>query len=142
MEKFFEIKDYPNDIYNAVGQIIKSSQEFEQVFKELARKLKVSIKDINISSLNRINKKLEAQNLISKEDYNNLSKVIEIRNRINHEFFLNDFLKSFSCYEEKISTLNNILNVSQFAIFEATDVVNNKLDKLNGDNIMRPTIFD
>ncbi len=142
MEKFFEIKDYPNDIYNAVGQIIKSSQEFEQVFKELARKLKVSIKDINISSLNRINKKLEAQNLISKEDYNNLSKVIEVRNRINHEFFLNDFLKSFSCYEEKISTLNNILNVSQFVIFEATDVVNNKLDKLNGNNIMRPTIFD
>ncbi len=142
MQKYFIIKDFPSDVYRAVGQIIKSSQELEEIFKKLAKLLNISIKNLNTSSLNRINKKLKEQNLILQEDYDNLSKVINVRNYINHDFFLNDFIKKYDSYEEKLSTLECILNFSQFVIFEADDVINNKIDVLKGGTIMRPTFFD
>lgn len=142
MCKYFTIKNFPNDVYNAVGQIIKSAQEWEQEYKKLATILNISVKNINKSSLNKLNKTLKKHNLISKKDYKNLKEVIKIRNYINHEFYLTDFLNSASDYDIYIETLEKKLNSAQFLIFEATDVIDNKIDKFRGDNIVRPTIFD
>ena len=141
-DKFFTIKNYPNDIYNAVGQIIKSAQEWEQEYKKLAFMLNIPVKKISNSSLNKLNEALKKMNLISEKDYKNLKDVINIRNYINHNFYLSDFQKSFDSYKQKIESLEEILNSSQFLIFEATDVISNKIDKLQGNNIMRPTVFD
>ena len=141
-DKYFTIKDFPNDVYNAVGRIIRSAQEWEQKYKKLATGLNISVKNINKSSLNKLNESLKKHNLISKKDYNNLKEVIKIRNYINHEFYLTDFQNSASDYDIYIETLEKKLNSAQFSIFEATDVIDNKIDKLQGDNIVRPTIFD
>lgn len=141
-DKYFTIKDFPNDVYNAVGRIIRSAQEWEQKYKKLATVLNISVKNINKSSLNKLNEALKKHNLISKRDYKNLKEVIKIRNYINHEFYLTDFQNSASDYDIYIETLEKKLNSAQFLIFEATDVIDNKIDKLQGDNIVRPTIFD
>ena len=53
-DKYFTINDFPYDIYNAVGQIIKSAQEWEQEYKKLATMLNISVKNINNSSLNKL----------------------------------------------------------------------------------------
>lgn len=141
-DKYFTIKNLPNDVYNAVGRIIRSAQEWEQKYKKLATVLNISVKNINKSSLNKLNEALKKHNLISKKDYKNLKEVIKIRNYINHEFYLTDFQNSASDYDIYIETLEKNLNSAQFWIFEATDVIDNKIDKLQGDNIVRPTIFD
>ena len=141
-DKYFTIKNFPNDVYNAVGRIIRSAQEWEQKYKKLATVLNISVKNINESSLNKLNEALKKHNLISKKDYKNLKEVIKIRNYINHEFYLTDFQNSASDYDIYIETLEKNLNSAQFLIFEATDVIDNKIDKLQGDNIVRPTIFD
>ena len=141
-DKYFTIKNFPNDVYNAVGRIIRSAQEWEQKYKKLATVLNISVKNINKSSLNKLNEALKKHNLISKKDYKNLKEVIKIRNYINHEFYLTDFQNSASGYDIYIETLEKNLNFAQFLIFEATDVIDNKIDKLQGDNIVRPTIFD
>lgn len=141
-DKYFTIKNFPNDVYNAVGRIIRSAQEWEQKYKKLATVLNISVKNINKSSLNKLNEALKKHNLISKKDYKNLKEVIKIRNYINHEFYLTDFQNSASGYDIYIETLEKNLNSAQFFIFEATDVIDNKIDKLQGDNIVRPTIFD
>lgn len=141
-DKYFTIKNFPNDVYNAVGRIIRSAQEWEQKYKKLATVLNISVKNINKSSLNKLNEALKKHNLISKKDYKNLKEVIKIRNYINHEFYLTDFQNSASDYDIYIETLEKNLNSAQFLIFEATDVIDNKIDKLQGDNIARPTIFD
>ena len=141
-DKYFTIKNFPNDVYNAVGRIIRSAQEWEQKYKKLATVLNISVKNINESSLNKLNEALKKHNLISKKDYKNLKDIIKIRNYINHEFYLTDFQNSASDYDIYIETLEKNLNSAQFLIFEATDVIDNKIDKLQGDNIVRPTIFD
>lgn len=141
-DKYFTIKNFPNDVYNAVGRIIRSAQEWEQKYKKLATVLNISVKNINKSSLNKLNEALKKHNLISKKDYKNLKEVIKIRNYINHEFYLTDFQNSASDYDIYIETLEKKLNSAQFLIFEATDVIDNKIDKFQGDNIVRSTIFD
>ena len=40
---YFTIKDFPGDVYRAVSEIIKNSQDFEQSYKELVRMLKVKV---------------------------------------------------------------------------------------------------
>lgn len=141
-DKYFSIKDFPCDIYNAVGQIIKASQEWEQEYKELAKLCNVPIKKINNSSLNKLNEALKKENLISHKEYNDLKEVIELRNYINHDFFLDVFQTAFDRCERPIEKLEEFLNRTQFLIFEATDVIDNKIDKLRDSNITRPTIFD
>ena len=141
-DKYFTINDFPHDIYNAVGQIIKSAQEWEQKYKKLATMLNISVKNINNSSLNKLNDALKKNNLISKKEYEDLKKVIKIRNYINHDFYLKDFRNHDIDYDTHIETLERNLNFTQFLIFEATDVIDNKIDKLQGCSIVRPTIFD
>lgn len=139
---YFTIRNFPDDIYNAVGQIIKSAQEWEQEYKKLAIMLNMNVNNINKSSLNKLNVALKKHNLISEKDYDDLKKVIEIRNYINHEFYLTDFQNSTNDYDKHIEKLEIQLNSAQFLIFEATDVIDNKIDKLQGSSIVRPTIFD
>ena len=40
-DKYFTIKHFPNDVYNAVGQIIRSAQEWEQEYKKRATVLNI-----------------------------------------------------------------------------------------------------
>ena len=142
VNQFFTIEDYPNDVYNAVGQIIKASQEWEREYKKLAGMLNIPVKNIGNSSLNKLNDALKKHNIIIEEDYNRLKKVIQIRNYINHSFFVTDFDRQYDSYEQMIEKLQNYLNTAQLLIYEATDVIDNKIDELNGSTIRRPTVFD
>ncbi len=131
------IEDYPNDVYKAVGKIIKHSQEWEQKYKKLATILQISIKNIDIASLNTLNNALKKEKYLSDKEYKDLECVINKRNYINHEFFLKDF------HNRKFKEIENILNDIQFLIFEATDVIDNLIDELQGNfYFRRPTIFD
>lgn len=140
--KYFTIQNFPDDVYNAVGQIIKNAQDMEKEYKKLATMLNVSVKNIDNSSLNKLNEALKKNNSISDKDFNNLKEVIKIRNYINHDFYLKDFQNSAKGYDKYIEELEVMLNHAQFLIFEATDVIDNKIDKLQGGSIVRPTIFD
>ena len=134
--KNIKINDYPNDVYKAVGKIIMYSQEWEQEYKKLATILQIPIKKINVASLNKLNKALKKEKHLSEKQYEDLEGVINKRNYINHEFFLKDFHKDFK-------EIENILNDIQFLIFEATDVVDNLIDELQGNfYFRRTTIFD
>lgn len=142
--KYFTIKNFPNDVYPAIGKIIQAAQEWERDYKRLACKLEVPIK-IDNASLNKLNEALKKKNLITGKVFNDLKKVIEIRNYINHSFFLEKFQKSFdlnNTYNETLEDLQTFLNATQDLIFEATDVINNYIDKLDGIPIQRPTVFD
>lgn len=138
----FTIKNYPYDVYAAVGQIIKNSQEWEEEFKKLTKLLNIPVKNIGNSSLNKLNDALKKNNLIDEKNYDNLKKVITIRNHINHDFFLTTFKKPDCDYDARVKRLETFLNAAQFVIFEATDFIDNKIDELNGPKIVRPTVFD
>ena len=141
--KYFSIQNFPDDVYNAVGQIIKSAQEWERQYKELASMLNIPIKKIGNSCLNKLNVSLKKLDLISEKDFQNLKKVIKLRNYMNHEFFLKDFSDTLNDYDRHIKKLETCLNLTQFLIYEATDIIDNKIDILKGDdNSIRPTIFD
>ena len=140
-ENSFVIKNYPYDVYAAVGQIIKNSQDLEEEFKKLTRLLGIPVKNIGNSSLNKLNDALKKNGLINENDYANLKKVIAVRNHINHDFFLTAFKKSDADFDARIERLEKFLNTAQFVIFEATDFIDNKIDELRGSKIVRPTIF-
>ena len=132
--RFFTIRNH-NDVFDAVGQIIKASQEWEVEYKDYATRAKIEIDNLDYATLRRINAQLREQGKISEKEFNDLQKVIKLRNFINHEFFLVDFNKEVEYLDEK---LNNIM----FLIFEATDVVSNMIERLEGFEGDRPTIFD
>ncbi len=139
---FFEIKNFPDDVYKAVGKIIKSSQELERDYKTLAIKLKLKVKDINNSSLNKLNDALKKSGNLTPKEYNNLKEVIRVRNDINHKFFIEIFDDMSKGYDERMVRFSNVLNYSQCVIYEANDVIKNKIDTLDGKTIMRRTAFD
>lgn len=139
---FFEIKNFPDDVYKAVGKIIKSSQELERDYKTLATKLKLKVKDINNSSLNKLNNALKKSGNLTLKEYNNLKEVIQVRNDINHKFFIEIFDDISKGYDEMMVRFSNVLNYSQCVIYEANDVIKNKIDTLDGKTIMRKNIFE
>lgn len=138
----FKIKSYPSDIYTAVGHIIENAQKWEQSFKKLVELHKLQITNITSSSLNRLNKKLHESKALSDKDFENLKMVITMRNYINHSFFCYDFIGKFVSYEEKLSSLECILNTVNFYILEAHDLTENKIKTFNNDKILCPTTFD
>ena len=138
----FDIKNFPDDVYIAVGKIIQSSQELERDYKTLATKLKLKVKDINNSSLNKLNDALKTSGNLTPKEYNNLKEVIRVRNDINHKFFIEIFDDMSKGYDERMVRFSNVLNYSQCVIYEANDVIKNKIDTLDGKTIMRRTAFD
>lgn len=141
-EKYFTIKNFPDDIYKAVGKITAAAQDWEQDFKKLARMLDIPKINIDNASLNILNDALKTNHQINEKEYNGLKKIIKMRNDINHDFYLSYFQKSFESYDKKIELIEEKLNSALFYIYEATDLINNKIDKLNGGFIFRRTIFD
>ena len=77
--KYFEIKDYPDDVYKALGKIIATSQEWEERFKVLANMLEIPFKKIGNASLNKLNEALKKEKRISEKDFKNLKEVIKIK---------------------------------------------------------------
>lgn len=136
----YEIKSFPDDVYRAVGEIIRWSQEWEQVFKKLVRMLHLRIKNINESSLNKLCDALKKQVQITQKEYDDLKRIIWARNYINHKFFIVDFQGAYETYDLNIEHLQTKLNFACDIIFEATDFILNKIDQINGDDIMRPTV--
>ena len=143
--KYFVIENFPTDVYTAVGRIIAAAQNWEKDFKELVTQHGIRIKKVSSSSLNKLNEALKKENKIEQKDFDNLRKVIKVRNYINHTFFLEkfqNFLNMNDTYTEALEDLKTFLNASMDIIFEANDIICNLSDKLKGINIMRPTIFD
>lgn len=141
-EKVFTIKNYPDDVYTAVGKIIRLSQEWERDFKRLAAMLEVGIDKIEKRSLNKLNEALKKEKKFSGKEFSDLQSVIDKRNDINHTFFLEEFGKDYESYDDRIAQLERVLNETWFLICEATDVICNRIDALNGGTVMRPTVFD
>lgn len=121
----FKIKNSPNDVYKAVGELIWLSQELEESFKKLTELLHLPVKNIDGSSLNKLNDALKKNGKITEKQFEKLQRVIEARNYLNHSFFLNDFREP----DEKIS--ERTLNYFRYVICEATDFISNRLDELN-----------
>ena len=133
MDKYFLIKS-SEDVYFAIGKIIEASQDLEQEFKTYVNLLSIDMPNLEISTLNKLNEKLHTKGFVDDNLYKNLKDVISMRNYINHDFFL----QQHSDYQ----ILNEELNKILYYIFEANDVISNKIDELKGNKIKRPTIFD
>lgn len=133
---------FPNSVYNAVGQIIMNSQKWEEDFKNLAKQLNINVKKVEKLSLNKLNDALNKNGIVNDNYFEKLKNIINIRNHINHRFFLEEFNDSTKPYDEKINYINDSLNSAQFLIYEANDIISNLLDELNGINCKRPTVFD
>ena len=136
-DKSFDLKEYRN-IYEAVGKIIEESQELEQTFKQFAFLKKAKIDNLEIATLNRLNENFYNKKFYNEEIYNKLKIIIEKRNYVNHELFLELRRTNKIDYNKVSDNLNNTL----FLIFEASDLIQNLIDKLNGHSGNRPTIFD
>lgn len=132
--RFFTIRNH-NDVFDAIGQIIKASQEWEMLYKDYASRLKIEVENLDIATLNRLNYALKEQGKISDKEFFDLKRVIRLRNYINHEFFIEDFNKEIEFIDKKLNEIN-------FLIFEATDLIANLIERLEGFNGDRPTIFD
>ena len=133
MDRYFSIKS-GEDVYFAIGKIIEASQDLEQAFKTYVDLLGIDVPNLETSTLNKLNDKLHKEKKFSDDLYNNLKTVISMRNFINHEFFLN----RNNNYQMLNKELHKVLNY----IFEANDVISNKIDELKGINIKRPTIYN
>ena len=132
--RFFTIKNQ-YDIFNAVGQIIKASQEWETQYKEYASRMNLEVKNLDLATLNKLNYALKEQGKITDKEFFNLKQVIKIRNYINHEFFIRDFNK-------EVGDIDFKLNQAMFLIYEAADLVANLIERAEGFDGNRPTIFD
>ena len=124
-----------DDIYRAVGQIIQASQQWEQNYREYALRVGVEIEKHDIATLRRVNGALKEKGIISERDYNNLNRVIHLRNYVNHEFFIQDFYRDYEWIEEELSEI-------LFYVYEAVDLVANMTEKLEGSSALRQTVFD
>ena len=142
MTNEFTIENFPDDVYRAVGQIIKAAQELERDFKKLTTRLSLSVKNVNNSSLNKLNDALNKHGVISDDYYEKMKKVISIRNSVNHTFFIEDFEDNSLPFDEFRNLLGKKLTAALFMIFEAHDVISNISDALDGSPIRRPTVFD
>ncbi len=142
MTNEFTIGNFPDDVYRAVGQIIKAAQELERDFKKLTTRLSLSVKNVNNSSLNKLNDALNKHGVISDDYYEKMKKVIFIRNYVNHTFFIEDFEDNSLPFDEFRNLLGKKLTDALFMIFEAHDVISNISDALDGSPIRRPTVFD
>jgi len=132
--RFFNIRNH-NDVFDAVGQIIKASQEWEMQYKDYALRLEIEVEKLDIATLNKLNYALKDQGKITDKEFFDLKRVIRLRNYINHEFFIEDFYKEIEFIDKK-------LNEIMFLIFEATDLVSNLIERAEGFEGNRPTIFD
>lgn len=142
MTNEFTIENFPDDVYRAVGQIIKAAQELERDFKKLTTRLSLSVKNVNNSSLNKLNDALNKHGVISDDYYEKMKKVISIRNYVNHTIFIEDFEDNSLPFDEFRNLLGKKLTAALFMIFEAHDVISNISDALDGSPIRRPTVFD
>lgn len=136
-EKFFEINEF-NDIYKAVGKIIESSQELEKTFKRYAFFKGVKLENLELSTLNKLNNEFHKKGFYDDELYEKLKFIIDRRNYINHELFL-ELRKTNILDYNKVS---DNLNATLFLIYEASDLIQNFIDEINGRIGNRPTIFD
>ena len=145
----FHVKDI-NDIFNAAGQILKLSQEWEKVYKEYAELKGVKLNSLQNSSLNKINNELnKAKNgkIISDEEHDNLEKIIMIKNYFMHDFKPKKYPKGYDCW---FADINEELTLCYNYICEAIDYVNRltilyKAEKDKTDNrfvITPKTIWD
>lgn len=136
-EKFFEINEF-NDIYKVVGKIIESSQELEKTFKRYTFFKGVKLENLELSTLNKLNNEFHKKGFYDDELYEKLKFIIDRRNYINHELFL-ELRKTNILDYNKVS---DNLNATLFLIYEASDFIQNFIDEINGQFGNRPTIFD
>lgn len=66
-----------SDIYAVVGKLLKQRRIGKKIIKNQQKKLKADIKNVNKSSLNRLNIKLHKENKLTKKEYDDLAKVID-----------------------------------------------------------------
>ena len=135
-EKFFNINEF-NDVYIPVGKIIEASQELEQTFKRYAFLKGVKLENLEFRTLNKLNNEFHQKGFYDDELYEKLKFIIDRRNYINHELFLE--LKTNIVDYNKVS---DNLNTTLFLINEAFDLIENFIDEINGQSGNRPTIFD
>ena len=135
-EKFFNINGF-NDVYMPVGKIIEASQELEQTFKRYAFLKGVKLENLEFRTLNKLNNEFHQKGFYNDELYEKLKFIIDRRNYINHELFLE--LKTNIVDYNKVS---DNLNTTLFLINEAFDLIENFIDEINGQSGNRPTIFD
>ena len=104
MEKYFTIKNH-NDVFDAVGQIIKASQEWEMQYKDYALRQKIDVENLDYATLNRLNYAMREQGKITDKEFFDLKRIIRLRNYINHEFFIEDFNKEIEYLDQKINQI-------------------------------------
>ena len=98
------------DVYSAIGRTIELSQQWENSFRKFCIKEKCEIKDLETSTLRRMNKALLNKGSILQAEYDRLEKVINMRNYINHAFFLEYKALSYKQIENKLNEIFSLIS--------------------------------
>ena len=141
LNKEFNIQQGDYDaVFCAVGKIIKNAQEWEKEYRECLMVHKIKMDNIERKTLIKINQKMKKKKIINEKQYNILAEIIDYRNRINHEFFIENMENSKT--EQDWINIDAYLNTVQTIIFEARDIVD-KVKNKNSLNYIPPrTLFD
>lgn len=123
----FKIKMPPTTYTKRWAELILLSQELEESFKKLTELLRLPVKNIDSSSLNKLNEALKKNKRITEKEFNNLKLVIEARNYLNHSFYLNEYRAGNPEITERT------LNFFRYAICEASDFIQNRLDQIRSE---------
>lgn len=98
------------DVYNAIGRTIELSQQWENSFRRFCLKEKCDIRDLETSTLRRMNKTLLNKGSILQAEYDRIEQVIDMRNYINHSFFLKFQEMSYKQIEIKLNEIFNLIS--------------------------------
>ena len=141
MIKHINIKPYDHEtLYSAVGKIIENAQEWEKEYRECIIANGISMNTLERKTLIKISQKLKKKKKLTQAQYDDIAQIIELRNRINHSFFIEfaDKIKS----EQDWFDMEDYLNTVMALIFEARDFANNLKNANNQNHIHVPNVIE
>ena len=140
IEQEFWLKDYA--LYMACKDMHGGREwlAWEEEYRNCVKMHNITMNNLERKTLVKINQKLKKKKIITQEEYVTLSKIIEERNKINHEFFIVT-MKNYEG-DDKWEYIKNYLNVVWSIIFEARDIVENIANKNNPNHIHVQTMID
>lgn len=140
-ERKFEFKIFDN-IYPAVGELIREANNLEYDFDKLLRRHKIKLGKNPL--LSKMVEQAEKNKIISKKTIKQIKKVIKVRNYIVHDMF-KEIFRGKQKTNFSLEKYENKLNIAWLLITDCIDYIRNETEKTFPDGkyyAMRPTIFD
>ena len=139
--KLLNIKPYDHEaLYSAVGKIIENAQHWEKEYRECLLANGISMKALERKTLIKISQKLLKNKKLTKAQYDIIAQIIELRNRINHSFFIE--IAANRKTEQDWFDMEDYLNTIMALIHEARDFTNNLANANDKNHTHVPNVIE